>query len=88
MDLSHSYAKIIYFCSPPKKKEPLPAFMAFNGCFYCRGVFPTWDIVFPTSYVGKIISDIIQTTSDLFSPICNALKNKTLQWKLLIWLFF
>ena len=29
--------------------------------------------------MGKIISDIIKTTSDLFSPPCNALKNKTLR---------
>mgnify|MGYP006913129369 CR=1 FL=1 len=30
------------------------------------------------SYVEKIMSDIIQTTSDLFSPTCNVLKNKLL----------
>ena len=32
-----------------------------------------------TSYAGKIMSDIIQTTSDLFLPTCNPLKNKSLQ---------
>ena len=30
------------------------------------------------SYVGKIISDIIQTTSDLFSSTCNLLENRCL----------
>ena len=31
------------------------------------------------SYVEKIISDIIQTTSDLFFALCNTLKNRPLQ---------
>ncbi len=30
------------------------------------------------SYVGKIISDIIQTTSDIIFRLCNALENKSL----------
>ena len=31
------------------------------------------------SDVEKIMSDVIQTTSDLFSPTCNTMKTKTLQ---------
>ena len=38
----------------------------------------TFDVGKTMSYVEKIISDIIQTTSDLFSPLCNALENKSL----------
>ena len=39
----------------------------------------TWDIGKTMSYAGKIISDIIQTTSDIIFAVCNTLKNKTLQ---------
>ena len=31
------------------------------------------------SYVGKIISDIIKTTSDIFFALCNVLKTKTIR---------
>ena len=46
-------------------------------------VFPfapetTWDTGKTTSYVEKIISDIIQTISDLFSPTLNSLGNSCL----------
>ena len=33
----------------------------------------TWDIGKTMSYVEKIMSDIIQTTSDLFCTLCNVL---------------
>ena len=39
----------------------------------------TFDVGKTVSYAGKIISDIIQTTSDIILADCNALKNKTLQ---------
>ena len=39
----------------------------------------TSDIRKTMSYAGKIISDIIKTTSDLFFAPCNILKNKSLQ---------
>jgi len=40
------------------------------------------------SYVEKIISDIIQTTSDLFPPTCNVRKNKPLQRLFPVTFFF
>ena len=39
----------------------------------------TWDVGKTMSYVEKIISDIIKTTSDIIFAICNALNNKTLR---------
>ena len=36
------------------------------------------DVVKTMSYVEKIISDIIQTTSDLFFAHCKRLENKSL----------
>ena len=37
----------------------------------------TFDVGKTMSYVGKIMSDIIQTTSDLFLPITNTCKTTT-----------
>ena len=43
-----------------------------NSTFATEAVaFSTSDVRKTMSYVGKIISDIIQTTSDLFSPPAN-----------------
>ncbi|GEM_PF-1833126 len=47
----------------------------------------TSDMGKTMSHVGKIMSDIIQTTSGLFSVICNALENKSLQQYLFISFF-
>ena len=40
------------------------------------------------SYIEKIMSDIIQTISDIFWPPCNTLKDNPLQRAFLTWLFF
>ena len=46
------------------------------------------DVVKTMSYVEKIISDIIQTTSDLFSPVANIWKTNRYEKKSLHGYFF
>ena len=48
----------------------------------------TSDVGKTMSDVEKIMSDVIQTTSDLFFATCKPLKNKSLQRKLFVWVFF
>jgi len=64
-----------------------PVLYAVFRCFrkWCG---PTWDVGKTMSYVGKMMSDVNQTTSDLFFAACKRLKNKALQTVLVLRQFF
>ncbi|GEM_PF-2293920 len=50
MDLSHSYAKIIYFCFPPPKKRTAPGFYGIQWLFLLSRRF---------SYMGHSFSYVL-----------------------------
>ncbi len=71
----HAVAYRAYAIRPYKRRKP-------STDYFFQNIPKTiWDMGKTTSYVEKIISDIIQTTSDIILAVCNVLDNITLQEK-------